>query len=71
MWRFVTVLRIDGGGEYSLNEFEEFYVKNDIEHEVSPLYTSQVGAKNITFFMNMQHHWGIFSKSTCILDLLI
>jgi transposase InsO family protein len=37
----IKILRTDGGGEYTLNEFERFLVEQGIEHEVTAPYTPQ------------------------------
>lgn len=39
--KFIKVLRTDGGGEYTSNEFENFCVTHGIEHEITTPYTPQ------------------------------
>lgn len=48
----MKILRTDGGGEYTSNEFEKFGEDNGIQHEVTAPYTPQhnglVERRNIT-----------------------
>lgn len=37
----VKILRIDGGGEYTSKDFEDFCVRQGIIHEVTSPYTPQ------------------------------
>lgn len=37
----LKILRTDGGGEYTSNEFESFCVKHGIQHEITAPYTPQ------------------------------
>jgi transposase InsO family protein len=37
----ISKLRIDGGGEYTSNEFKSFRASNDINHEITAPYTPQ------------------------------
>lgn len=37
----MKILRIDGGGEYTSNDFESFCVSQGIVHEVTTPYTPQ------------------------------
>ena len=39
--KLVKVLRIDGGGEYTFREFEDFCEKCGTQHEVTTPYTPQ------------------------------
>ncbi|MCI13909.1 copia-type polyprotein, partial [Trifolium medium] len=37
----IKILRTDGGGEYTSNEFKQFLVEQGIEHEITAPYTPQ------------------------------
>lgn len=39
--RFIKVVRSDGGGEYTSNEFQQFFKENGIQHQKTNPYTPQ------------------------------